>query len=421
MNIYEKKSFWKISLTIMAIVIVAISLYYTNRLARELAEEERKKVELWASASNEVNKPMDGPDAGGDITFLLKVITNNTTIPVILTDEEGKITDFRNIDPVGPDRPLSLDKDSTFLYKKLENFKASYPPISIDLSKYYQVDTTKNVIDLTKKQTATTANIKNKRQYIYYDDSTLLKQLKQYPYIQLGIVAAFIALGYVAFNTARRAEQNKVWLGMAKETAHQLGTPLSSMVAWVEILKETEDPEGMAKMVGHELNKDVDRLKLIADRFSKIGSSPELKEHDLIQSVERTVMYVKRRASSKVAFSFTAPDSIPMKLNPTLFDWVIENLLKNALDAMDRKGKISVKVTDQTKKVCIEVTDTGKGIPKSKFQTIFEPGFSTKKRGWGLGLSLSKRIIENYHAGKIMVSQSTVGKGTTFKITLPKT
>ena len=250
--------------------------------------------------------------------------------------------------------------------------------------------------------------------------SSLLVQIKVYPYIQIFITLIFLGIAYSMFSTARRAEQNKVWLGMAKETAHQLGTPLSSMVGWVELLKTMEDEQGQAQMIGDELEKDVLRLQLIAERFSKIGSEPQLENKDIVELVGNTVEYVKRRASSRIQFHYDNDTPIYATVNPTLFDWVIENLLKNALDAMDGKGQIGVQISqERDQQILIDVSDTGKGIPKSRFTTVFEPGYSTKKRGWGLGLSLSRRIIENYHSGKIYVANSAVDQGTTFRVVLP--
>jgi len=404
-NIYEKKDRWKIWLLVYAVLIIAISLLYTNLLALKLANEERKKVELLANTYKIMRKI---PTTGGtpsEWALINNVIANNTTIPVILTNEQGIIESTKNVDD-----NKTLRKDSLFFYKQLQSIKGKYPPLEI-------------VSDFSEHRTqypSDSLSFKDIKQFIYYDDSTLLFQLRIYPYIQFAIIGLFIFIAYLAFNNARKSEQNLVWLGMAKETAHQLGTPLSSLVAWLEILKDTQDPEGMTEMVGHEMEKDVQRLKLIADRFSKIGSKPELKENNIVALVEKTVQYAKRRASSRINFTFTAePDHINAKVNTTLFDWVIENLLKNALDAMGGVGEISVEIYQENQYAVIEVTDSGKGIPKNKFSTVFQPGFSTKKRGWGLGLSLSKRIVEIYHKGKIFVSDSTIDEGTTFKVILP--
>jgi K+-sensing histidine kinase KdpD len=434
-SIYSSKDTWKFALLIVGVFIIIASLVYNNILAHKLRDEERKKVEMWATAQQKVNEfalsaaridadllqeivtknaqngkidahllqnlientPM-GNDS--DMEFLLDIVQGNTTIPVVLTTDQDSIITARNF---GMDTLKSVDK--SLLYKRFKAMKNDYPPIEINLAKLYAVDS----LNIPKKQ------------YIYYTDSALLKQLKIYPYIQLGLIAVFILGAYFTFSISRRAEQNKVWLGMAKETAHQLGTPLSSMVAWVELLKYQDDPTGQSRMMGEEIEKDVMRLKLIADRFSKIGSEPRLENTEIVEEVRRTTDYIKRRASAKIQFTFDAnqPEMIA-KVSPTLFDWVIENLLKNALDAMENMGKIAVRMYDEGNNIAIEVSDSGKGIPKSKFNTVFEPGYSTKKRGWGLGLSLSKRIIQNYHKGKIFVKESSPEKGTTFRVIIPK-
>jgi len=401
MTIYQRKSQWKVGLVIFAMLIVGASILYTNFLARKLANEERKKIELLAKAIQEMDRlPVNSSNF--DVSFLSSFIKDNNTIPVILTDGKGRITGSKNFDD------HKIEADSTYLQQRLEDMKNAYAPIVIDLEKYY-------------KNKGDTSSETKKKQYVYYSDSSILKQLRIYPYIQLLFISVFLFIAYLTFSAARRAEQNKVWLGMAKETAHQLGTPLSSLVAWIEILKET--PNEQAQMVGREIAKDIGRLKLIADRFSKIGSDPKMEEVDLVKEVGKTVNYIRRRASGRVKVTFEDKDNPPImiKLNTILFDWVIENLLKNALDAMDGTGAINVKLSDDGNgKITIDVSDTGKGIPKSKFKKVFEPGFSTKKRGWGLGLSLSKRIVEIYHGGRIFVSQSALNKGTTFRIILPK-
>ncbi len=406
MSIYERKYQWKLGLLITALMIIAISLWSTNQLASKLAEEERKKVDILAQAFMEMKRlekdtKLSENLANTNIQLTQKIIINNETIPLILTDGKGKITGQRNIS--GDD--LNIKKDSIFFKRKLQEMGETYEPIEI----------------MTKYKNDKSGQMEELVQRVYYAESKLLSQLRIYPFIQLGIIAVFLSIAYVAFSTARRAEQNKVWLGMAKETAHQLGTPLSSMVGWLEILKTADDPSGTADMVSTELSKDVNRLELIAERFSKIGSKPELVTTNVIENVEKTLNYVKRRASNRVEFEYNYSETpIHAQLNTILFDWVLENLFKNALDAMGGQGKVSVQVEENDSNVIIQVTDTGKGIPKSKFKTIFEPGFSTKKRGWGLGLSLSKRIVEIYHAGKIFVSGSVPNKATTFCIELPK-
>jgi signal transduction histidine kinase len=255
--------------------------------------------------------------------------------------------------------------------------------------------------------------------FIYYDDSSTLKQLRVFPFVQLGIFAAFLIISYFAFSNARRAEQNMVWVGMAKETAHQLGTPISSLEGWVEVLKEMNGVKDNPQILD-ELQSDINRLSLVAERFSKIGSVPQLIPENVKDCVERNVSYMRRRASEKVIMTVRCPDDLQFKINKQLFDWVFENLLKNALDAMSGEGRIDVDVTSDDKHVIVDVTDSGKGIPKNKFETIFEPGYSTKRRGWGLGLSLTKRIVEEYHNGKISVKRSEIDKGTTFRMLIPR-
>jgi len=257
------------------------------------------------------------------------------------------------------------------------------------------------------------------RRFIYYDDSETLKQLRIFPFVQLGIFAAFLIISYFAFSNARKAEQNLVWVGMAKETAHQLGTPISSLEGWVEVLKDMDGIKENTQIL-EELQSDIGRLSLVAERFSKIGSVPQLLAENVKACVERNVNYMRRRASKKVTMTIQCPDDLQFKINKQLFDWVFENLLKNALDAMDGEGKIDVEVGSDNKYVIIDVTDSGKGIPKNKFDTIFEPGYSTKRRGWGLGLSLTRRIVEEYHNGKISVKRSEIDKGTTFRVLIPR-
>lgn len=406
MDIYEQKIQWKIGLFVAAILIASASMLYTNTLAQQLANEERRNMEMWASALRQMSRTVMS-DVNGDDSFWLDIIKNNTTIPVIVTDEKGNITSVRNFKD---DR--NWKKNITYYQQQLDRFKQKHTAIEIEVS----------TLDTTATANAAANNsvpIVLAKQMVYYDDSSLLVQIKAYPYVQLTITALFLLVAYSLFSSARRAEQNKVWLGMAKETAHQLGTPLSSMVGWVEMLKLMDDESGQAYTVAQEMEKDVQRLQLIADRFSKIGSEPKLIETDITHEVGNTLDYVKRRASSRVTFQYHNPEPVYGYVSPILFDWVIENLLKNALDAMDGKGEISVQVGLEKGQIAITVSDTGKGIPKSRFVTVFEPGFSTKKRGWGLGLSLSKRIIEEYHKGSIFVAQSAPDAGTTFKIVLP--
>jgi signal transduction histidine kinase len=383
MNFYTNKRQWKAALLILAVLIGAFSLSYTNQLVEKMKEEERKRILLWAEATSILG---NDDDLGESINFYLNVITNNTTIPVILTDGDDQIIGYAN---------LGKDSSETAEYqkKRLLSMKSGREPIII------------NFID-------------GGVNYIYYEDSTILKQLAVYPYVQLSIIAFFIIISYIAFSASRKSEQNQVWVGMSKETAHQLGTPISSLMAWIEILEQTTDN----KQYLEEMQKDIRRLEMVAERFSKIGSLPELKVADLTLTLDSAVDYMKSRTSKNIQFKqhYNTHGPVLVPLSKSLFHWVIENLVKNAVDAMDGKGTISIYLTQNDKEAIVEITDTGKGIPKSKQKTIFNPGYTSKERGWGLGLSLVKRIIENYHRGKITVASSEIEKGTTFKIVVPK-
>jgi nitrogen-specific signal transduction histidine kinase len=382
-NIYSKKQRWKFFLLLTAVGIAFVSSWYTDQLVTKLRLEEKKKVELWAEGTKQL---ADLEVETCDISFLFDVIKNNTTVPVILTDEKETPISYRNLDTAKASK-------ASYLKEQLKIMKLQHPPITIYL-------------------------YKDQRNYIFYKDSILLTQLRYYPIFQLFVIGLFLIVAYFAFNSSRNAEQNQVWIGMAKETAHQLGTPLSSLMAWVEIMKL----RGMDEETAVEVEKDISRLQTITERFSKIGSKPALHKVELLPILENSVNYIKRRTSSKIDFSIknmqTATVSVP--LNIPLFEWVIENLCKNAVDAMENKGSIVVSLTDQKQFVYIDIADTGKGMAKSRFKTVFKPGYTTKSRGWGLGLSLAKRIIENYHAGQIFVKASEIGKGTTFRIVLKK-
>lgn len=383
MSIYRQKSKWKFYLAIAAIVIVGFSAYFTFNVTQKLAQEEQNKVEQWAFAMRQFSSSLDSCD----YTLHLKILSSNTTIPVILENLDGGIDAAINF---GEEE----DYDEDFLKKELEALKAggAEPILGVEGVK------------------------------IYYKKSNLLRMLEIFPFIQFLLISAFVWFGYVAFSSARRFEQNLVWVGMAKETAHQLGTPISAILGWIDHLKflKEDDPETLE--VTDELRNDVTRLELIADRFSKIGSAPELKPANVFEELEKTKIYMQRRASRKVKFDFPDTDNSPIMIaiNTHLFHWVIENLLRNALDAMDGTGTISARVIENGKWIDIEISDTGKGIPSSKFKTVFQPGFTTKKRGWGLGLSLAKRIVEQYHKGKIFVKSSEPNAGTTFTIRMPR-
>ncbi|MFH1320227.1 MAG: HAMP domain-containing sensor histidine kinase [Bacteroidota bacterium] len=396
MNLYSKKQRWKLLLIIAAVIIGVSSLWYTNQLVKKLSVEERKKVELWAEATRQ----LANSEQSTDLTFILKVIIDNKTVPVILADKNDNIISFVNIDStkafVYPDSTNQLD--TNYLKHQLDIMRSQHEPIEVTIYEDY-------------------------KQYIYHKNSTLLTQLKYFPYIQLGVISLFILVAYFAFSYSRKAEQNQVWVGMSKETAHQLGTPLSSILAWVEMLKS----KGIEETTTNEIEKDIKRLEIITERFSKIGSVPKLKNENLIKVLNESVNYIKSRVSEKVIFTIrlsgkevSPSDEILAPLNNPLFQWVIENLCKNAVDAVTGAGSIDIDVSDQTQFVYIDINDTGKGLPKSKHKIIFQPGYTTKQRSWGLGLSLSKRIIENYHNGKIFVKRSEPGKGTTFRIVLKK-
>jgi signal transduction histidine kinase len=498
-NIYSRKQLWKILLFVVAMVIVVISLWYTNLLVKKISDEERskvalwaeaisrkanlvrftnelfgkieleerKKVELWALANKELSKDLP------DYTFVFEVIRNNVTIPVIITDKNGKITLHKNLDS-------SRVKDPAYMEMLLDSMKKQHDAIEIEIFRgnknflyyldsrifselktvfdeliktfiqevavnsasvpvIYTDSTRQRVIDFgnldtlqmkdsafvrltLRKMAASNEPIEvdlgdKSKHYIFYSESFLLTQLRYYPYVQFGVIGLFLLIAYALFSTARKAEQNQVWVGMAKETAHQLGTPLSSLIAWIEVLKmKGADEASLA-----ELRNDVKRLETITERFSKIGSQPVLEKHDMIPVLEKSIEYLRTRTSKSVNYILIPPSqAIPAAVNIPLFEWVIENICKNAVDAMDGTGTITIQLSDQVQYVYIDITDTGKGIPKSKYKTIFEPGYTTRRRGWGLGLSLVKRIVENYHNGKVFVKSSEPGKATTFRIVLNK-
>jgi signal transduction histidine kinase len=381
MRLYEQKKWWKRALALIAICIGVFSIWYTSKLVKQLAIEEEKKIKLWANATQSMAK------AEGNIDFLLDIVTGNETIPIILTDGNNKIISYRNLDSI---RAL----DTTYLYMELMDMKSQHEPIKIIY------DANNNFYNL-----------------LYYKNSIILTQLKAYPAIQLALISFFAIMSYLALSSSRRAEQNQVWVGMSKETAHQLGTPISSLSEWINLLRET--PKEEQAYLLDELQNDTKRLELITERFSKIGSEPVLKEENLDLVVENSMQYLKTRVSSqvKININVTHPGNWA-KINIPLFDWVLENLSKNAIDAMNGKGELNINISSDIKHVYIDIRDTGKGVPKSKFKTVFKPGYTTKKRGWGLGLSLVKRIVEEYHKGKIYVRNSELGKGTTFRIML---
>ncbi len=377
---------WRTTLAIIAIAIVTGTVFYSNYLSKKIAADEREKVAVWVQSLKTRAAVTD--QASLDLTNA--ITSHNTTIPIIETDEQDNPSgQVLNVDTA------LLKIDSNFLRKKVQEFKGQNDAIVVEVNK--------DPLIINK---------------YYFGDSKLLREVKYYPIIQLLIVALFIIITLITITTRHKSTQNQVWAGMAKETAHQLGTPLSSLQGWVELLKEMPGSEKLAK----EMIKDVDRLKLVSDRFSKIGSIPQLESINLIEQIENMVAYIKRRAPEQISFSVDSHglEKINVMANGPLFDWVIENLLKNALDATAGIGNIQIKIKEETNSVIIEVADSGKGISKQNLRNIFKPGFTTKKRGWGLGLSLSKRIIEQYHQGQLYVKNSDLGKGTTFKIVLKK-
>ena len=377
----------KIILVVAAVVIAVASLVVSNSLTRELADEEHNKMEIWAEAMRSLNTA----DESTDLNLVLKVINENNTIPVIVTGANGDVQIYRNVELSGQTLDDSLRQAKAISERLLDEGRA---------------------IRIVLDENAPDGYIN-----VCYDDSVMLKRLSAYPYIQLGVVMLFVVVAIFALLTSKRAEQNKVWVGLSKETAHQLGTPISSLMAWVEILKESYPDDTLIP----EMDKDVKRLELIADRFSKIGSLPEPVPASLVEVMQHVIDYMDRRTSQKVEFIKDFPkDDITVKMNASLFEWVIENLCKNAVDAMEGSGTITLHMEETADKAIIEVADTGKGIRKKDLRNVFRPGFTTKKRGWGLGLSLAKRIVEEYHKGRILVKSSEPGKGTTFRIELRK-
>jgi signal transduction histidine kinase len=375
---------WRSLLALAAIVIVSATIFYSQYLARKIAEDERRKVVVWVAASKAMLS-----DPRMDLRLPNLIRNGQQSIPIIETNEKDSIMGYINLDSA---RAVG-DKD--YLYRQLKKFRAENTPLEITL-----------------KDTPYIAN------RYYYGHTSLLDEVRYYPLVQLFIVALFIFVTLYSITIRNKATQNQLWAGMAKETAHQLGTPVSSLEGWVEMLKESEtDPRTVS-----EIKKDVDRLKLVSDRFGKIGSKPVLEEKDLVEQVRNMMEYIKKRATGKVQFELVVSPTAPLmaQISGPLFDWVIENLLKNALDAMEGKGSITITIVEHEKEIVIDVTDTGKGIAAKNITRVFKPGFTTKKRGWGLGLSLSKRIIEQYHKGQLFVRQSEAGKGTTFRILLKK-
>jgi nitrogen-specific signal transduction histidine kinase len=389
----------KIILVIVAIVIAVASLLVSHLLVKDLQREERNKMEIWAEALNALNNA----DENTDLSLVLNVIQGNNTIPVIVMDSDGVVSDYRNIEIKAK---TATDSDA---------FVSRYGKRMYDNGDFIKIYLTES--DSVVADSVVLSEESHPYTLVCYDESILLKRLAQYPYWQLGIVMIFVVVAIFALLASKRAEQNKVWVGLSKETAHQLGTPISSLMAWVEILKENYPDDALIP----EMDKDVKRLELIAERFSKIGSLPEPVDASMNEVLAHVVDYMNRRTSKKVEIVSHLPeDDVIVKMNAQLFEWVIENLCKNAVDAMEGKGRIDLTLTDEGNRVIVEVSDNGKGIRKKDIKNVFTPGFTTKKRGWGLGLSLAKRIVEEYHKGKIFVKESEVGVGTTFRIEILK-
>lgn len=494
-NIYRRKRRWKWFLVIGALIIVFSSLWFTNVLVKKIATDERKRVRLWADAIQhkarlvnytndffekvreeerkkvklwaETNKKIISASLDEDLTFYLRIISDNTTIPVILTDRNNKIINAVNVDFRKDTVPLldgallrefsefePISMYGQFIYYKESKVYSELRVVLSDLIQSFFTEVVNNsvsvpviVTDSTRKNVISCGNIDSSvvndsqlrskilhemesqndpvaieipdmgKRFIFYKDSYLLTQLKYYPVFQFLVIGLFIVIAYALFSIARKSEQNQVWVGMAKETAHQIGTPLSSLIAWMEILKD----KGIDGGVSAEMQKDVSRLENITERFSKIGSPPVMKNENVAAIIGDAINYLSKRTSSKVIYRLNAAENIIMvPLNKQLFEWVVENLCKNAIDAMNGEGLIEIGISREEagSHVIIDISDTGKGMPKSHFKNIFHPGFTSKNRGWGLGLTLSKRIIEDYHKGRIFVKSSVIGKGTVIRIVL---
>ncbi|MEM6841761.1 MAG: ATP-binding protein [Bacteroidota bacterium] len=392
-NLYQKKKTIRVIVLVVSALIATLSILYTNQLVEDLKERERSYIELYASTIE-----MAANQEVEDVTYLFtKVVAPNKSIPVILTDAYGNYVNSRNLNF---EKIEDEEKRQRKIDEELGKMRKAYSPIEIEM----RDPETKTLISY---------------QFVYYRNSFLLTQLQYYPYVQLGVIAIFALIAYLVFSYSRTAEQNRVWVGMAKETAHQLGTPLSSLMAWVEYFRA--EPETYDPSIVEEIDKDINRLNMVTSRFSNIGSIPTLTEANLYQILTNSVGYLQSRISTKVSLKLKSDiTNIPVRINASLFEWVIENICKNAVDAMSGVGDLTIQVTqNHSEQVMIDITDTGKGIHKSKIKQVFTPGYTTKKRGWGLGLSLAQRIVENYHKGKIYVKHSEVNVGTTFRIVLP--
>lgn len=392
-SIYDSRRIWKMVLLAVSLVLVGVFIYISNRLVKDLAKQERERMEIWADATRELTTSTDT-----DVDFLFRIIRGNQNIPVLLVDNDGNIIEQRNFKlPEPADTAKMLDEYSKvnkeFLAKRLQKLRNSSNKIDIE-------------IDQSTHQT------------LYYEDSDVLRRLAYYPYIQLAVMLLFLGVAYFALISVKRAEQNRVWVGLSKETAHQLGTPISSLMAWIQMLESM----GVDKEIISDMDTDVHRLSVIADRFSKIGSMPDKELTFINEAVESSLAYMRTRIPKHVTLTVhtDGDKNCGVMLCQSLFEWVMENLTKNAVDAMEGKGSIDIMVTSDDRHAHLYIKDTGKGIARKNFKNVFNPGFTTKKRGWGLGLTLVKRIIEEYHGGKIFVKDSELGKGTTFSIEIPK-
>ena len=414
MNIYSKKQRWKLALSLLAILICVASVFVTNKLVKELKSEETKKIEIWAQAT----KQLVNSSSQGDFSLAIKVVSENRNIPVILVDECDSILETRNI--------KYFSKSDSLVLEDYENIRYDINPIKKDSITTIKAQKLLNQYKLFLRETLNKMresgddpieiNFIGDKQWIYYADSELLNNLRYYPIYQLLFIFIFVFIGYMVFSSARKSEQNQVWAGMAKETAHQIATPLSSLMAWNELIKDDKNED----MV-FEMKKDLDRLETIADRFSKIGSKPKLEKHEIVSVVDKSVKYLKSRLSENTEFVLENSErELYANINKTLLEWVIENICKNAVDAMQGKGKIDISISQNNSTIQIIIKDSGKGIDKELISDIFKPGVTTKTRGWGLGLSLSKRIIEDYHKGKLFLLDSDPSDGTSFAIFLPK-
>jgi len=400
MNPYQYNQRWKFILLIFAAVIAIASLAYTNYLIKNLAEGERTKAEVWAMSTRNI---FNMPDINDEFTTYIYAVRDKLSVPAIITDSRDSIIYWKGLDSTKTNINISsgfIDADSepikydpSYFKKQLNIMKSQHEPIMVEL---YGGD----------------------NWYIYYKDSTLLTQLRIFPIIQLSLIAVFLFIAYTVFNSIKRSEQNQVWVGMAKETAHQLGTPISSLMAWLELMKTKFDADNDPLI--QEMEQDVKRLEVVADRFSKIGSKPLLEPHNIYDVISNFVNYFQIRISDKIKFSVSGDRHLEALINIPLFDWVLENVLKNAANAIPTEGKIDILITENlaNEQIYIDIRDTGKGVARSKFDAVFQPGYTTRKRGWGLGLSLTKRIVENYHQGEVFIKESEIGKGTTFRIVL---